>query len=78
MRVCDLNSGVGQLTQAYSDLKDRWIEAKATWNDETSQAFQSEHLAELPDRLQQLLAAAQRLSSVVEKAEQECGEAREL
>lgn len=73
MKICDLGSGCGQLTQAFADLKDRWKEAKEHWNDDVRQQFEQTHLAEIPTRLTQLLGAAQRLAEVLEKAGKECG-----
>ena len=31
MNVCDLNTGLDQLTRAVSDLTDRWADTKAVW-----------------------------------------------
>lgn len=71
MKICDLNTGVGQLTQAFSELKERWGETKAQWNDEAMRQFEKKHLEEIPGRIQMLLAAAQRLSEVLQKAERD-------
>jgi hypothetical protein len=71
MRVCDLNTGLGQLSQAMSHLKDRWGEAKTHWQDEASRQFEKAYLAELPARMQHVVQAAQRLAAVLEAAEQE-------
>lgn len=72
MRICDLNSGMGRLSQAFSDLKERWAEAKTNWRDDASRQFEQTHLQPIPARLQQLVAAVHRLSDVLEKAEPEC------
>jgi len=77
MRICDLNSGVGQLTQAFADLKDRWIESKQHWNDDVRRQFEQNQLSEIPTRLAQLLGAAQRLAEVLEKADKDCGDHEE-
>ena len=71
MRVCDLNTGLGQLAQAMSHLKDRWAEAKTHWQDEASRQFEKQYLAELPMRMQHVLQAAHRLAAVLEAAERE-------
>jgi hypothetical protein len=71
MRTCDLNSGVGQLTLAYAQLKQQWAETQAQWTDENMRQFQEQHLQEIPGRLQWLVAAAQRLAEVVDKAERD-------
>lgn len=71
MRVCDLNTGLGQLAQAMSHLRDRWAVAKEHWHDEASRQFEQTHLAELPARVQHVVQAAQRLAAVLEAAERE-------
>ena len=78
MRICDLNSGVAQLTQALADLKDRWTESKEHWNDDVRRQFEQTHLAEIPTRLTQLLSAAQRLAEVLDKAGKDCGDQEEV
>lgn len=72
MRICDLNSGMGQLGQALADLKHRWAETKTQWNDAASKQFEKAHLLELPQHLQQVVGAAQRLTEIIEKAQREC------
>ena len=74
MKVCDLNSGVGQLSQAFSQLKTRWLEARKEWHDETSRQFEEKYLREIPQEFQQLFGAISQLSEVLEKAEKECGD----
>ena len=78
MRICDLNSGVAQLTQALADLKDRWTESKEHWNDDVRRQFEQTHLAEIPTRLTQLLSAAQRLAEVLDKAGKDCGDQEDV
>jgi hypothetical protein len=77
MKICDLSSATGQLSQAFGDLKDRWVEAKEHWNDDVRRQFEQAHLAEIPTRLTQLFAAAQRLAEVLEKADKELGDHEE-
>jgi hypothetical protein len=45
---------------------------KTDWNDGTLQQFEATHLAPIPARLQQLLAAVQRLSETLAIAERDC------
>lgn len=71
MRVCDLNTGLGQLTEAFSHLKERLAETKTHWNDETSRQFQQAHLEPILPRLQLTVAAVQHLSEVLARAEKE-------
>lgn len=72
MSICDLNSGQGQLAHAFAQLKDRVSEIKSNWNDGTLQQFEATHLAPIPGRLQQLMAALQRLAETLAVAEREC------
>ena len=72
MRICDLQTGSGQLAQAFSHLKESWTEAKAHWHDDASRAFEEKHLREIPARLQLMTAAVQRLADALAKAEREC------
>lgn len=71
MRICDLNTGLGQLSQAMANLKARWADAKTHWHDESSRQFEKTHLSDLPARMQHVVQAAQRLSSALEAAERE-------
>ena len=72
MKVIDLNTGLARLTHAFTDLKDRWREAKEHWNDDVSREFEKTHLQTILPHLQLLTASAQRLLEVVAKAEREC------
>ena len=72
MRVCDLNTGLGQISQAFSQLKERWNETQAVWTDDTRRRFEEQHLREIPTRMQQMLVAIQQLSEVLEKAQRDC------
>jgi hypothetical protein len=72
VRICDLHTGISQLTQALADLKDGWIAAGAQWNDAARKQFEEEHLQPLPAHIQRMMIAAQRLSEVVEKAQRDC------
>lgn len=72
MKVCDLNTGLGRLTQAYAQLKERWADTKSHWNDERGRQFEEQHLREIPNRMQQMVGAIGRLTEVLEKAQREC------
>ena len=71
MRFCDLNTGLGQLTEAFSHLKERLAETKTHWNDDTSRQFQQTHLEPVLPRLRLAISAVQRLTEVLSKAEKE-------
>ena len=77
MRVCDLNSGLGQLSQAYGKLRERLVETREVWKDAAFEQFDRERLNEIPSRLQRLTAAVNALIEVVDRAERECGEPRD-
>lgn len=77
MRVCDLTSGLGQLSQAYGKLKERLVETREVWSDAAFEQFDRERLNEIPNRLQRLTAAVNQLIEIVDRAERECGEPRD-
>ena len=78
MKIIDLNTGLARLTQAFTDLKDRWGETKDHWNDDVSRDFEKTHLQPILPHLQLLTASAQRLLEVVAKAERECEDQTEF
>ena len=71
MKICDLHTGLGQLSHAFGELRDRWNETKDVWRDDVRRQFEQNHLQPIPPRLQLLVAAVQRLTDTLEKAEQE-------
>jgi hypothetical protein len=77
MRICDLNSGVGQLTHAFSQLKERWAQTRSVWQDDAARDFEKTHLAQIPPRLQLALAAVQRLAEVLATVERELDDGTE-
>ncbi|WP_425617937.1 hypothetical protein NA78x_001627 [Anatilimnocola sp. NA78] len=77
MRICDLSSGIGQVSQAYAKLKERSNETREVWNDDAFRQFDQQRLNEIPARLQQLAAAVNRLTEILIEAERECGEPSE-
>lgn len=72
MRICDLHTGLGQLSQALADLNDEWVASAAHWKDDVRRQFEETHLQPLPTHLQRLSAAVQRLAEAIEKAERDC------
>ncbi|QDU30952.1 hypothetical protein ETAA8_61050 [Anatilimnocola aggregata] len=77
MRICDLNSGMGQISQGYAKLKERMVETSEVWTDDAYRQFDQQRLNEIPSRLQQLAAAVNRLTEILIEAERECGEPSE-
>ena len=76
MKTCDLQTGLGQIAHAASQLDAAWTAAKGHWNDEASRKFEELYLREIPARLQLYVAAVQRLATAVEQAERDCSEER--
>jgi hypothetical protein len=74
MKICDLNTGLGQLAHAHAKLRDRMADVKEQWNDEALRQFEKDHLEELPARLQLLVTAVQHLAEILEQAERDCEE----
>jgi len=72
MTICDLQTGLGQISHAASQLQAGWTTARAHWSDEAGRNFEEAHLHEIPARLQHFVAAVQRLAAAVEHAEREC------
>jgi len=77
MRICDLSSGMGQVSQAYAKLKERATETGEVWTDDAFRQSDQQRLNEIPARLQQLGAAVNRLTELLIEAERECGEPNE-
>ena len=77
MKICDLQSGLGQLTQAVSQLNARWGELKPQWQDDTGREFEAQYLLEIPGHLKMLMNAASRLAESLDKVARECDEPTE-
>ena len=71
MRFCDLNTGLGQLTEAFSHLREQLAEVKTHWNDDTSRQFQQTHLEPILPRIRLTINAIQHLTEVLSAAEKE-------
>jgi hypothetical protein len=71
MNVCDLVTGAKRLQKATKLLKEKWIETRGYWNDQTAQEFEETYLQPLGDRVNLTIAAVGRLAEVMQRAEQE-------
>lgn len=71
MHVADLQSGLGQLTQAFANLSDEWKLTADHWNDDARRKFEETCLATLPARLKLLVTAAGNLQAAIAAAERE-------
>lgn len=72
MTICDLQTGLGQISHAASQLQAGWTAARSHWSDKASRNFEEAHLREIPAKLQLFVAAVQRLAAAVERAERDC------
>lgn len=77
MKIADLSSGLGQLSQAYGKLKERLVETREVWTDDAFRQFDQQRLNEIPTQLQRLTAAVNAFIEVIQDAERECGEPRD-
>lgn len=71
MKTCDLGTSLALITHAFTQLKERWNEARQVWHDDAARQFEETHLRPLPDQIQRLFVAAHRLSDILAKAEKE-------
>lgn len=74
MKICELYTGSGRLQRAATDLKERWLETREQWTDNTCRQFEEEFLVPLAPLLNQLNAALSKFSEVIEEAEKECSD----
>jgi hypothetical protein len=71
MNICDLVTGAKRLQKATKLLKEKWVETRGHWNDQTAQQFEQQFLQPLGERVNLTLGAVGRLAEVLQKAEQE-------
>jgi hypothetical protein len=74
MGVADLQSGLGQMTQAFAQLRDEWTAAAEHWNDDARRKFEEACLAPLPAHLKLVVTAANQLQAAIAAAEKELGD----
>ncbi len=74
MKICDLQSGSGQLQRETKRIRDAWQQAKKSWQDGASKEFEDKYLQPLIPNIKLALAAVHELSEVMEKAERELGD----
>lgn len=76
MRVCDLHTGSIRLGRAAKDLREQWTDTIEYWNDANRHDFERNHLQEIAPQITLMVAAINRLSEVLEKAERELTDER--
>lgn len=71
MSICDLITGAKRLQKSSKILKERWADTREHWRDATAQQFEEQYLRELGEKVQLALAAVDRLSEVLQRAEKD-------
>lgn len=68
-----LTTGRGKLKQSYDNLRLRWEDVIAGWDDVTRKKFEEEHMDPVGPDVQAAMRAIDRLSAVIAQMQQECG-----
>ena len=71
MNVCDLNTGLDQLTRAMADLDECWKTTAEVWRDAAGQQFAEVSLTPLPARIKLLVTAIHELRASITQAQRE-------
>lgn len=69
----DLTSGQARLNKAYKNLRIRWDHARQSWKDANASAFERDHIDSLDPKVRAALSAMERLGSMLNQMERECG-----
>ncbi|MBI2826098.1 MAG: hypothetical protein HYX69_15545 [Planctomycetia bacterium] len=72
----NLYDGKAKLSYAAKKLRLHWQEAQTEWSDAVSRDFEATYLAPLEPQLAATAQALDRLSEVLMRAQQECGNDR--
>jgi hypothetical protein len=73
MKLADLNTGAGQLRDAFENLRQAWSDTREHWNDDNRRRFEDDHLQPLSSALSLVFPAIEQLAQVVHQAGRECG-----
>jgi hypothetical protein len=68
-----LSVGSSKLNEAFKDLRSRWEETRAHWQDDVALDFEDHHWRILELQVQATLRGIDRLSQELARARQECG-----
>ncbi len=63
----------GRLQGALKELRARWDQAKAKWDDPMSREFEKRYLAPLEPRVRSTLSAMEKMDSILAQARRDCG-----
>ena len=66
--------GRGQLSRAIKDLRNRWIEARAQWDDANAERFEEKYVVPLEQDLQQAVSAMDQMAVLIAQAKHDCEE----
>ena len=72
MNIANFSGGIAKLHSATETLARDWETTKEFWNDETSRAFEENHLQPIFQQLKETVEATARLSEVLGQAQREC------
>lgn len=62
----------GQLTKAFRDLTNRWMQVRGDWNDARAQYFEEQYLRPLEIEIRKATAAMDHMNVVLNKITQDC------
>ena len=61
---------------ALKELKVKWTEASASWNDVTAKAFERRYIEQLEQAVRAALPAMEKMAEVLARVRSECGDPR--
>lgn len=64
----DLTGGIGRLQRAQAKLKEKWLQARSSWNDQASRDFEAVYLQPLPAQNTLAIAAIHELADLLQQA----------
>ena len=61
---------------ALKELKVKWADASASWNDATARAFERRYIEQLEQAVRAALPAMEKMAEVLARVRSECGDPR--
>ncbi len=68
-----VNSGRTRLQGAMKELKLRWGQVQAKWDDRARQQFEQRHLQPLEPKIRKAISAMETMHAILDKARRDCG-----
>jgi hypothetical protein len=62
----------GQLTKAFRDLMNRWIQVRGSWDDARAQNFEQQYLLPLEIEVRKAVAAMDHMNVALQKITRDC------